>query len=63
MGAVCKVCGKDMMKVSGCSITKLHVGGKVYNRIKVGDPGDFDEDSPACGHQLISCACEKVFIE
>mgnify|MGYP000819238572 CR=1 len=43
MGAVCKVCGKDMMKAKGCSIAKIHVGGKVYGRIKVGDPGDFDE--------------------
>lgn len=47
MGAVCKVCGKDMMKAKGCSIAKIHVGGKVYGRIKVGDPGDFDEGAPS----------------
>ena len=43
MGAVCKICGKDMMKAKGCSIAKVHIGSKVYDRIKVGAPGDFDE--------------------
>lgn len=28
-----------MMKANGCSIAKIHVGGKVYDRIKVGAPG------------------------
>lgn len=46
MGAVCKVCGKDMMKAKGCSIAKVHISGKVYDRIKVGAPGDFDEGRP-----------------
>ena len=46
MGAVCKVCGKDMMKAKGCSIAKIHIGSKVYDRIKVGAPGDFDEGRP-----------------
>jgi len=46
MGAVCKICGKDMMRANGCRITKLHAGGKAYDRIKVGDPGDFDEGRP-----------------
>lgn len=40
MGAVCKICGKDMMKAKGCTIPKLHANGKVYDRIKVGAPGD-----------------------
>ena len=43
MGAICQVCGKDMLKSKGCSIAKIHVDGKVYDRIKVGAPGDFDE--------------------
>ncbi len=46
MGAVCKICGKDMMKAKGCSIDKIHIGCKVYDRIKVGAPGDFDEGRP-----------------
>ena len=46
MGAVCKVCGKDMMKAKGCGFAKVHVCGKVYDRIKVGAPGDFDEGRP-----------------
>ena len=46
MGAVCKICGKDMMKAKGRTIPTLHVGGKVYDRIKVGAPGDFDEGMP-----------------
>lgn len=39
-------CGKDMTKAKGCSVGKIHVGGKVYDRIKVGAPGYFDEDRP-----------------
>ena len=27
MGAVCKICGKDMMKAKGCSIAEIHIGG------------------------------------
>ena len=46
MGAVCKICGKDKMKAKGCTIPKLHANGKVYDRIKVGAPGDFDEGMP-----------------
>lgn len=46
MGAVCKICGKDMMKAKGCSIAEIHIGGKVYDRIKVGAPEDFDEGRP-----------------
>ena len=46
MGAVCKICGKDMMKAKGCSIDKIHIGCKVYDRIKVGAPGDVDEGRP-----------------
>lgn len=89
MGAVCKVCGKNMMKAKGCGIAKIHIGGKGYDRTKVCDPSDFDEGAPsntrchdcnalfchlhhwgcdaercpACGGQMISCACEDVFIE
>ena len=43
MGAVCKLCGKDMMKTKGCTIPKLHANSNVYERIKVGAPEDFDE--------------------
>lgn len=46
MGAVCKICGKDMMKAKGCTIPKLHANGRVFERIKVGAPGDFDEGQP-----------------
>lgn len=46
MGAVCKICSKDMMNAKGCSIAKIHIGGKVYDRIKVGTHGDFDEVRP-----------------
>ena len=47
MGAICQVCGKDMLKSKGCSIAKIHVDGKVYDRIKVGASGDFDEGCPS----------------
>ena len=86
--AMCKVCGKDMLRSDGCRAPKIHIGGKIYKRIKVGDPGDFvdggpdtrcpdcnalfghlhhwgcdAERCPACGHQLITCSCEDVFIQ
>ncbi len=46
MGAICKVCGMDMLKAKGCRVEVIHVGGKVYDRIKVGELGDFDEGAP-----------------
>lgn len=39
MDAVCKICGKDMMKAKGCTIPKFHANDKVYERIKVCAPG------------------------
>ena len=41
--AICKVCGKDMLRAAGCRAPRIHIGGKNYRRIKVGDPGDFIE--------------------
>lgn len=39
--AKCKVCGKEMTKKVGCSISTLFCEGKEYPRIKVGAPDDF----------------------
>lgn len=46
MGAICQVCGRDMVRSKGCGVTRVHIGGRVYDRIRVGAPGDFDEGSP-----------------
>ena len=46
MGAVCKICGKDMMRANGCRITKLHAGGKAYDRIKVAIPATSTKEDP-----------------
>ena len=47
MGAICPVCGRDMVRSRGCGVTRVHIAGKIYDRIRVGAPGDFDEGSPA----------------
>ena len=46
MGAVCKVCRKDMMKSKGCVRPKIQIAGELYDRIKVGDSGDWAEGMP-----------------
>lgn len=58
MGAVCKICGKDMMNATECTIPKLHANGRVFERIKVGAPGNFDEGQP----ETIRCHdCNALF--
>ena len=40
-------CGRDMLKANGCRFKRIVVHGKstkTYNRIKVGDPGDWYEE-------------------
>ena len=43
MGAICKICNGDKLKVDGCVSLPISHKGKQYEPIKVGDPGDFDE--------------------
>ena len=70
MGAICELCGRDMLESKGCAISKIHIAGKVYKRIPVGDQGDFLEGSPAdarchdCGalmghYHHWGCDCER----
>ena len=47
MGAICELCGRDMLESKGCAIPKIHIAGKVFKRIPVGGQGDFLEGSPA----------------
>lgn len=42
--AKCKVCGREMLQAKGCSVSKIHIGGKIYSRIKCGADGDFTPD-------------------
>lgn len=40
-------CGREMQKANGCRFKRIVVHGKstkTYNRIKVGDPGDWYEE-------------------
>ena len=43
MGAICKDCKGDMLKVDGCIRLVIECEGKTYERIKVGGDGDFFE--------------------
>ena len=45
MGAICELCGRDMLESKGCAISKIHIAGKVFKRIPVGGQGDFLEGS------------------
>lgn len=47
MGAICELCGRDMLESKGCTISKIHIAGKVFKRIPVGGQGDFLEGSLA----------------
>ena len=47
MGAICELCGRDMLESKGCAISKIHIAGKVFKRIPVGGQGDFLEGSLA----------------
>lgn len=62
MGAVCKVCGKDMMKAKGCCIAKVHVCGKVYDRIKVGAPVISMRVSLKPPDAMTATQCSVIFI-
>lgn len=70
MGAICELCGRDMLESKGCAVSKIHVAGKVYKRIPVGGQGDFLEGSPTdarchdCGalvghYHHLGCDCER----
>jgi len=51
MGAICKVCKRDMAKADGCRPSAFIHNGKQYERFKVGEPGDFyesDGDKALC---------------
>ena len=70
MGAICELCGRDMLESKGCAISKIHIAGKVFKRIPVGGQGDFLEGSLAdarchdCGalmghYHHWGCDCER----
>ena len=70
MGAICELCGRDMLESKGCAISKIHIAGKVFKRIPVGGPGDFLEGGPKdarcgdCGalvghYHHWGCDCER----
>lgn len=39
-GAICKLCKKDMLKVSGCICDTVEINGKKYKRVPVGNYGE-----------------------
>lgn len=44
--AKCNCCGREMLTANGCSYKRVVIKGKhkkTFNRIKVGDPGDWYE--------------------
>lgn len=42
--AKCEICGREMLTADGCEISKIHINGKEYERIKCGDEYDFVSD-------------------
>ena len=68
--AKCTVCGQEMLLASGCSIPTIFIDGRKYQRVRVGDPGDFYQGGDAnigctdCGAQMGNyhhwgCDCER----
>ena len=50
--AKCEICGQEMLGAHGCTVSKVHISGKVYDRIPVGGKGDWGEQEGAdyvCG--------------
>ena len=49
--AKCDVCGREMLKAKGCSVSMVHCNGKVYRRQRYGeeDWGEPGERCPDCG--------------
>lgn len=39
----CVQCGRDLSSAKGCGVHTVRVGGKVFNGVRMGDPGDFYE--------------------
>lgn len=67
--AKCKCCGQDMLTADGCINIKIQYKGRIYDRVKVGDDGDFLEDYTEgrcgdCGAKVghyhhPGCDCER----
>ena len=65
----CNFCGRDMLTSDGCDNMKIEYKGKIFDRIKVGDPGDFYENKTEgrcgdCGAKIghyhhLGCNSEK----
>lgn len=52
-------CGREMLKANGCRFKRIVVHGKntkSYDRIKVGDPGDWYEEYVGTPEKKISAA-------
>lgn len=58
--AKCEVCGKEMSEEDGCGTSKIHIGGKVFDRIKCGSEEDFDSDM-AEKERCHDCGAKKGF--
>ena len=70
MGAICKTCNGDMLKVDGCKPCIYICEGEQYEPVKVGDDGDFfegDDKNVRCGdcgakhgfYHHEGCDCER----
>lgn len=44
--AICMFCEQDMLTADGCKCIEIESGGKIYQPIKVGDPGDWEAGNP-----------------
>ena len=50
--AECQLCKREMRTAVGCAVGKVHIDGKIYQRIKVGDVRDLVypmQDGERCG--------------
>ena len=53
--AKCSICGREMLTAKTCVAPQVHINGKVYDRIRFGDPRGFygscnpGDRCPDCG--------------
>lgn len=57
--AKCECCKREMLTADGCAVEKIHIGGKIYPRIKCGAPNDLMQVPN--GRRCFDCGAKTGF--
>ena len=53
--AICRICGKDMLRAKGCVGGNVRINGVLYPRIGFGETGDLSEGLVGPGDRKARC--------